>query len=179
MNLDGSWPLVGRLLGWILLSGWLPKPALAIICNYCYNADSIADCLLTSRKCESTQVCFVDTSKVTYDSAGKNPRTVKMFKMGCAYSSLCKDGVSYGPGPYGYSRIVRQCCCTDRCTQGDGSGQGSYEKCPWAVPNATPVPNNGRASQKLDDSLDHWWTAWTVIPTTLSFIWGVINFLTS
>ena len=164
------------VLGLFYFLSELPRPGLALQCNYCYNADKMEDCFYSKRTCESKQICFVDTSKVTYSAGTAKERTAYMYKMGCAYSSLCKDGISYGPGPHGYSRIVRQCCCTEKCTKGDGSGKGKYDICPWAMPNATDVSNDATTSTL---SSDHWWKAWTAIPAILSFVWGVVSYLTS
>lgn len=169
------WPAATLTFFLFLFEFPAKSAARRITCNYCYNADKMDDCFYSQRKCEHKQICFVDTSKVTFASGTDQERTSYMYKMGCAYSSICKDGVSYGPGPNGYSRIVRQCCCSPRCTEGDGSGKGKYDLCPWAMPNATDVSNDADRLLRTDD----WLMAWTAIPTTLSFIWGLFTYIFS
>ncbi len=61
------------------------------------------------------------------------------YRMGCAATITCRDGVSYGPGPYGYSTTFRQCCCSDLCIEPDGVGKGRYDHCPNAFDNVTDV----------------------------------------
>ena len=72
-------------------------------------------------------------------------KTVWQYKMGCAPTITCRDGVSYGPGPYGYTKIYRQCCCSDLCIEPDGVGKGRYDHCPNAFDNIT-----NRASSSLE-----------------------------
>ena len=112
-----------------------------ILCNYCFNADRVEDCTRSARRCQPGDVCFIDESKITYNPSGmqneKSQRTVYMFKMGCTFHGMCKDGISYGPGPLGYSNIKRQCCCSDRCLKTDGVGDGNYEHCSSPVANLT------------------------------------------
>ncbi len=108
-------------------------------CNYCFNADIVQDCYYTSQVCKFGEVCALDSTELTYTigAARSKTKTVWQYKMGCAPTITCRDGASYGPGPYGYSKIHRQCCCSDLCSEPDGVGQGHYQNCPNAFDNQT------------------------------------------
>ena len=47
--------------------------------------------------------------------------------MGCEVAYLCRDGITYGPGPFGYSTKKRECCCHDNCLKADGTGNENIE----------------------------------------------------
>ncbi len=110
-----------------------------LVCNYCFNADVERDCLYTSQACVNGEVCAKDATRLTYTigTFRDHEKTVWQYKMGCAPTITCRDGVSYGPGPYGYTKIYRQCCCSDLCIEPDGVGKGRYDHCPNAFDNIT------------------------------------------
>ena len=111
----------------------------ALKCNYCFNADLKRDCMYSTQECVYGQVCAIDSTELTYTIGTKREveKTVMQYKMGCAATITCRDGVSYGPGPYGYSKIYRKCCCSDLCIYADGVGKGVYTDCPNAFDNIT------------------------------------------
>ncbi len=113
----------------------------ALRCNYCFNADLERDCLYSSQECVYGQVCAKDATELTYTIGPDRmqQKTVWQYRMGCAATITCKDGVTFGPGPYGYSRVYRQCCCSDLCTEPDGVGKERYDHCPNAFDNVTDV----------------------------------------
>ncbi len=117
----------------------LDKIVEGLECNYCFNADLVQDCYYTSQECIFGEVCALDSTELTYTIGAdrRRTKTVWQYKMGCASTITCRDGASYGPGPYGYSKIHRQCCCTDLCTEPDGVGKGRYDHCPNAFDNQT------------------------------------------
>ena len=122
------------IIGW--LSMWM-QFASGLLCNLCYNADKVVDCMRATQQCAPDETCFRDSMVITYDGANDVEHTVWMYKMGCTFTAICRDGVSYGPGPYGYSRIIRFCCCTDRCNEPDSSGKGHYQNCSPGVINSS------------------------------------------
>merc|ERR1712018_1012769 len=106
-------------------------------CNRCHNANMVVDCQRAVETCQPGQACYRDSTQTTYETSDRKSVTVWMYKMGCTFTPICRDGISYGPGPYGYSRIIRFCCCTDRCNAPDGTGIGVYTNCSSAVVNGT------------------------------------------
>ena len=76
------------------------------------------------------QVCAIDTGDVHYTDKYKTTQHFETFEMGCEVAYLCRDGVTYGPGPFGYSRKKRECCCSDKCLIADGTGSGDADHCP-------------------------------------------------
>ncbi len=135
------------LISWILLcvvmicgsDFWQNHFADALRCNYCFNADLKSDCMYSAQECNYGQVCVIDSTNLTYVIGAKRAikKTVWQYKMGCAPTITCRDGVSYGPGPYGYSKIYRKCCCSDLCMEPDGVGKGKFSDCPNAFDNVT------------------------------------------
>ena len=113
-------------------------------CYYCYNADLQEDCFWNTQKCRAGQICGIDTTKLTYVTGKLRDHkvTIDQYKMGCLDTIVCKDGFTHGPGPYGYKEIYRECCCTDKCTEGDETGQGFYHNCPNAFENITDITNS-------------------------------------
>ena len=126
----------------------------ALKCNYCFNADEKRDCMYSTQDCVFGQVCAIDTIELTYTIGAKRDteKTVKQYKMGCAATITCKDDVTYGPGPYGYSKIYRKCCCSDLCIRPDGVGRGMYEHCPNAFDNQTSAVAPLRTSFTFQES---------------------------
>ena len=118
---------------------WPYHLAEALKCNYCFNADLKRDCMYSTQDCVFGQVCAIDSTELTYTIGAKRniEKTVMQYKMGCAATITCRDGVSYGPGPYGYSKIHRKCCCSDLCIEADGTGKGIFTDCPNAFDNVT------------------------------------------
>ena len=110
-----------------------------IECNYCFNADRRKDYYLATVRCNIGEVCFVDSGVITYADKTKKVHQLPSFEMGCYYGYLCADGVRYGPGPFGYTRIERQCCCSDRCVQADGVGKGVIHNCVHAQFNESTI----------------------------------------
>ncbi len=113
-------------------------------CNYCFNADLVQDCHYTSVECRLGEVCVLDSAELTYTIGAKRNqnKTVWQYKMGCLTTISCKDGASYGPGPYGYITVDRKCCCSDLCTEPDGVGKERYDHCPNAFDNITNVASS-------------------------------------
>lgn len=147
----------------LTLWAWL-QVVTSLLCNQCFNADKPVDCKRTGKLCRPGQICFVDANAIKYEEGSVRERTLFMYKMGCAHASICKDGVSYGPGPYGYSRIVRSCCCTDKCSEPDGSGKGIYDKCHISTYNTT-IDNGSITFFKITP----WTTTLYSLITTLMF----------
>ena len=92
----------------------------------------------------------MDTVVVTYRTANAEERKIVTYEMGCNYGYLCFDGVRYGPGPFGYSTIVRQCCCNDYCIRADGTGRRKNSQCIHAQYNETTLFNS---ASKMDTIL--------------------------
>lgn len=59
---------------------------------------------------------------MTYSDLQNVRHQANAYRMGCTDAYLCRDRVTYGPGPFGYTRNNRQCCCTSHCTEADGVG---------------------------------------------------------
>ena len=88
------------------------------------------------------QVCFMDTIVITYRTVDIEERRIVNYEMGCNYGYLCFDGMRYGPGPFGYSTIVRQCCCSNNCVTPDGTGRGKNSQCIHAQFNESTLFNS-------------------------------------
>ena len=152
------WYLVVLVL--VLLYCDLPHCPLteALQCYYCYQADIQEDCFWNIQNCKKGQVCAVDTTKLIYTTGIKrdSKKTVLQYKMGCVDTIVCKDGSSYGPGPYGYAWIYRECCCSNKCTKPDGTGKGDYRNCPNAFRNSTGSSNGAISSMRQTSNLSRW-----------------------
>ncbi len=143
-------------VGWILLTLfalfgsdlWQYHFTEALRCNYCFNADLKEDCMYSSQECKQGQVCAIDSTNLTYIIGAKRDteKTVWQYKMGCTATITCRDGVSYGPGPYGYAKTYRKCCCSDLCIEPDGVGLGNFQDCENALDNVTSSATSYRKS---------------------------------
>ena len=87
---------------------------------------------------------------MTYKDMKKQRREVQSYEMGCDYGYLCHDGVRYGPGPFGYTRIYRKCCCSDKCREADGVGSGLISQCVHAQYNESMLFDNGSDSVRIN-----------------------------
>ena len=127
----------------VLLQDLVDASTWGILCNYCYQAERMEECMHPTRRCRPGNICFIDEGTFTYQPWGGNvkdksqTRTVYMFSMGCIFYGMCEDGISYGPRSNGYSHIRRQCCCSDRCLESDGVRDGNYDQCSSPVVNLT------------------------------------------
>ena len=122
----------------LILISWV-RGSMQLVCNYCYQADIKEDCHLNVINCQPEHVCSVETSLVTYEGKGHKEQKYRMYKMGCEHYSLCRDRVSSGVGPYGYSVVTKICCCSQRCEDPDGVGKGVLDHCPMLWSNFTEV----------------------------------------
>ena len=119
----------------LLLSNQVQQ-CLALVCNYCYQADAREDCHINTIDCKPDYVCTVETSLVSYKGRHVS-KVMPMYKMGCEHHSLCRDRVSSGVGPYGYSVVTKICCCNHRCEEPDGVGKRILDNCPQLWENYT------------------------------------------
>ena len=124
---------------YVLFLSWI-QDSLQLVCNYCYQADLKEDCHLNVIHCQAEHVCSVETSVIYYGRQREDEtKKYMMYKMGCEHYSLCRDRVSSGVGPYGYSVDTNICCCSHRCEEPDGVGKGNIDHCPMLWDNYTQV----------------------------------------
>ena len=114
---------------------------LPLVCNYCYQTNLREDCHINVIHCQPGHVCSVETSMVTYKGKGYKKK-YRMYRMGCDHYSLCRDRISSGVGPYGYSVVSKICCCQHRCEEPDGVGKGVVDYCPMLWKNYTEVTDD-------------------------------------
>ena len=105
----------------------------SLMCNYCYRADSKADCHLNAMRCPYEHVCFVERNLVLYAFR----KSYTQYRMGCEHFSVCQDRISHGERPYGYTVSNKTCCCSSYCEQPDGVGRRVYGNCPVTWGNYT------------------------------------------
>lgn len=143
----------------------------ALRCNYCYNADTWADCMINVKTCEIGQICYVEIHDVTYKSRrSQQEKKFNRYKMDCSHYSLCRDRVTRGPDPYGYAVINGYCCCSDRCEKADGVGQGHYEVCPYML-----MVLNGTITNAVSPRTPDYVVTW--MSTVFSFTCAIVNVL--